>query len=116
MKNRKNYLKSRKKAIQWKEIGDFLEKECPLCGQRTRLYVYQYDAVCCLSCNQWLETGCSDPNCEFCRKRPETPYAVYWLTEMGVGSAGRRKDWRRKNYQHKMNGWERKKKQQSQRK
>lgn len=101
MKNRKNYLKARKKQFKWKFIGWNSDYECPKCGKKTILHIYQYDARCCTSCNEWLEDICSDPECPFCSKRPLTPYEAYYTIETDIGSAGRKKDWRRENYQHK---------------
>ncbi len=104
MKNRKNYLKFRKNQFKWKLIGCHSEAECTKCGQQTVYYIYKYDAECCISCNEWLEAGCQDPDCPFCSRRPQTPYEAYWLAETGAGSAGERKLWRRENYQHKTDG------------
>ena len=33
----------------------------------------QYDAYYCASCNEWLESKCDDPECEYCPNRPDTP-------------------------------------------
>lgn len=33
----------------------------------------QYDAFYCELCNKWLEKKCDDPNCEFCKQRPDKP-------------------------------------------
>lgn len=104
MKNRKNYLKARKKQFKWKLIGDFSGSECPECGQKSILQFYKYDARCCISCNEWLENACNDPNCPFCSQRPKTPYEAYYLIDTEIGSAGGKKNWRRYNYQHKTDG------------
>lgn len=104
MKNRKNYLKARKKQFKWKLIGDFSNSKCPKCGQESILHFYKYDAWCCISCNEWLENICDDPNCPLCYGRPKTPYEAYYLIDIEVGSAGERKNWRRYNYQHKIDG------------
>lgn len=45
---------------------------CSVCGGRTT-HIERCDAYACLSCNRWEEDSCSDPDCEFCTKRPLTP-------------------------------------------
>lgn len=104
MKNIKNYLKARKHQFKWNFIGSYSEAECPICGKNTTLQIYKYDALCCISCNEWLEDACTDPDCPFCAKRPLTPYEAYYMIGMEAGSADRKKAWRQKNYQHKTNG------------
>lgn len=32
-----------------------------------------HDAYCCRTHREWLEKGCSDPQCEFCSGRPARP-------------------------------------------
>ena len=110
MKNRKNYLKARKKQFKWKTIGWPSESVCSKCGQKTIYHIYRYDAWCCISCNEWLDEICSDPNCPFCSRRPETPYEAYYLSDVEIGSAGEKKLWRRENYQHKTDGMRKHKK------
>ena len=78
---------------------------CNICGQNTKYLIHKYDALCCISCNEWLEKACSNPECPFCSGRPETPYEAYYLlSEAEIGSAGRKKRWRCDNYQHKTDG------------
>ncbi len=111
MKNRKNYLKSRKKNFKWKLIGWYSDSECRKCGKKAILQIEKYDSWCCITCNEWLDDVCGDPDCPFCSKRPETPYeAYYYLTEIKKDGAYR-KNWRRENYQHKTDGMKRHKKQ-----
>lgn len=110
MKNRRNYLKSRKKQFKWKLMGWHSESVCSKCGQKTIYYIDKYDAWCCASCNEWLDEPCSDPDCPFCSGRPETPYEAYVLLDMDAGSAGRRKFWRCENYRHKADGMRKHKK------
>lgn len=108
MKNRKNYLKFRKNQFKWKLIGwHFPEAVCENCGQKTIYHIYRYDAKCCVSCNEWLEEACSDPDCPFCSGRPKTPYEAWYLADIEAGSAGMRKRWRCDNYQHKADGMRR---------
>lgn len=104
MKSRKNYLRFRKNQFKWKQIGWHSDSVCPDCGQKGIYQIDRYDAWCCIFCNVWLDEVCGDPDCPFCSKRPETPYGAYFLEDFEAGSAGERKFWRRKNYQHKTDG------------
>lgn len=105
MKNRKNYLKARKKQFKWNLIGwHNTGSICPKCEKETVFHIYKYDAWCCTSCNEWWDDVCGDPDCPFCGKRPETPYEMYFLADMEANSVADRKYWRRKNYQHKTEG------------
>lgn len=105
MKNRKNYLRARKKRFKWEKIG-YLSKErvCPKCGENSMIFIDKYDAWACISCFEWLEKACGDPKCPFCSIRPKTPYDVYWMNELKSLSYGVNKRWRCDNYQHKTNG------------
>jgi hypothetical protein len=59
--------------IDGREIDGFIdERVCPGCGQ-ARIYYDDYDAFFCAFCNVWLESGCGDAACEYCRSRPEKP-------------------------------------------
>lgn len=31
------------------------------------------DAYCCLTCDEWTEPECDDPDCDYCAARPEKP-------------------------------------------
>lgn len=42
------------------------------CGARFS-YHELYDAYFCSECNVWKEKACTDPNCSFCKNRPENP-------------------------------------------
>jgi hypothetical protein len=42
------------------------------CGSKQKFSI-EYDAYYCKSCNEWLESKCDDPTCEFCTIRPATP-------------------------------------------
>lgn len=107
MKSRKKYLKFRQKRFKWELIGWHSDSECPRCGQRMIFQIYKYDAWCCASCNEWLDSACSDPDCPFCSQRPQTPHEAYFMADTEAGSAARRKRWRQDNYQHKTDGMER---------
>jgi hypothetical protein len=43
-----------------------------VCGEEL-VYYMQYDWLICPTCNVGKEKGCSDPNCNYCRNRPERP-------------------------------------------
>jgi len=42
------------------------------CGSKKK-HSDQYDAYYCASCNEWLESKCDDPTCEYCTNRPARP-------------------------------------------
>jgi hypothetical protein len=42
------------------------------CGTKI-VYSSEYDAYYCDYCNEWMESKCDDPNCEYCTIRPATP-------------------------------------------
>ena len=55
------------------EVDGFIDDQCcPECAE-LRIYCYDYDAFLCPQCNLWLDSACSDPACEYCRKRPWKP-------------------------------------------
>ena len=45
---------------------------CSTCGENKH-FNYEYDALFCIKENKWLETGCNDPECQFCKDRPDKP-------------------------------------------
>ncbi len=90
---------------KWYELGSYLNEKCQKCGQKI-LFMYQYDAHCCILCNEWLDSVCDDPNCSFCSQRPQTPYEAYYKIEIPFD----RKSWRQEKYGHKTNGTKRHKK------
>lgn len=49
---------------------------CTECNSEIK-YCNKYDSYYCESCNTWLESLCEEPDCEYCRHRPETPSQVY---------------------------------------
>lgn len=64
MKSRKNYLKARKKQFQWSYIGWVVKDSiCPICSGSPLVLIDQYDAWACISCNEWLDKACDDPDC-----------------------------------------------------
>lgn len=69
-------MKVKKKAPLFHPRG---VKQCPNCGCDKKLVrIDRYDALAHRNCLQWVESGCSDPQCEFCSKRPPTPNGVNW--------------------------------------
>jgi hypothetical protein len=38
-----------------------------------KVYSEEYDAYYCETCNEWLESSCDDPTCEYCVNRPKVP-------------------------------------------
>ncbi len=65
MKNRKNYLKRRKRNYEWKQVGMFAinpTRACDKCGRLDGIIqIYKYDAWACINCNEWLESVYSRP-------------------------------------------------------
>lgn len=45
---------------------------CEQCGNELD-YNDVYDVLYCANCNDWKESICSDPTCEYCISRPNTP-------------------------------------------
>ena len=45
---------------------------CALCNH-TLDYSEPHDADYCAHCNDWREENCEDPECEYCKDRPEKP-------------------------------------------
>jgi hypothetical protein len=52
--------------------GNILPELCHKCGTSI-IYGIEADATLCPSCNVWLESACSDPNCQFCANRSDRP-------------------------------------------
>ena len=101
MKNRKRSLCYYKNQNKWNLYGSWFPKICPYCGNE-KLYIYwKYDAVCCPCCDIWIEKACSDPNCEYCAKRPSTPSEALFMES---GSNSYEKEQRTQQYQHKNEG------------
>jgi hypothetical protein len=40
----------------------------------------EYDTYYCETCNEWSESTCDDPTCEYCVNRPPTPLGVNMAT------------------------------------
>lgn len=71
----KGYRNHRAYLKKWLRVGAYAGGSCEVCGEKLIL-MFRYDAVCCPGCNQWIDPCCSDPECPFCQKRPETPWEV----------------------------------------
>lgn len=104
MNKRKHDQKSRESRLIWEKIGQITDTPCPLCGQPDCIYIYKYDALACINCNEWLEKTCTDPACSYCAGRPDTPYEVYWRESESYSDNSAKKKWRRDYYFHKENG------------
>lgn len=104
MKNRDHYSNNRNRLAIWKRIGFLSDIPCPKCGQMGKIFIDEYDDWACIYCNEWFTEPCNNPNCPFCSKRPDTPYAVYWKAKETPVDAGSVKRWRRDNYSHKERG------------
>lgn len=52
--------------------GDAWIMTCKKCGTKLE-HSQEHDAFYCPKCNEWAEKRCWDPDCEFCRGRPEKP-------------------------------------------
>lgn len=46
------------------------------CYTDAERYNEKHDAYYCLKCNQWLEDGCADKKCDYCKNRPKKPSDV----------------------------------------
>jgi hypothetical protein len=51
---------------------DIISKNFCKCGSE-RQYSNRYDAYYCELCNKWIDDKCTNPECEFCSKRPDKP-------------------------------------------
>lgn len=47
----------------------YLDKPCEGCGYLKKGYDVDSDAYYCINCQQWVESKCSDADCEFCNVR-----------------------------------------------
>lgn len=48
---------------------------CEKCGRHLD-YRDEFDSYYCWLCGVWTERECTDPNCEFCKDRPDYPEAA----------------------------------------
>lgn len=42
-----------------------------VCKHEEKQHSERHDAYFCRKCGEWLESKCKDPDCEFCKDRPE---------------------------------------------
>lgn len=68
---KKNLIKVGNYELQ----GFVSDEKCTKCGQN-KVYYDKYDTLFCPDCNVWLESRCSDPNCENCSTRPDKPLPI----------------------------------------
>lgn len=62
-------------------VGDYTtsgflarNRSCRFCGFTPAVYLDDHDAYACPKCRKWLESACSDPDCNYCRNRPAEPF------------------------------------------
>lgn len=58
--------------------------QCPRCGEDGVRDV-EHDAYYCRGCDEWLEPGCNDIDCEFCVGRPDRPSEANERRKRGLG-------------------------------
>ncbi|TRZ39822.1 hypothetical protein CEQ21_02430 [Niallia circulans] len=59
------------------EVDGFIDTEQRCLNCKFHLVYYEeFDAYFCPYCNVWKEGKCSDPECCYCPKRPDTPLPV----------------------------------------
>lgn len=104
--NRKKYLRNKAKVKKMNKYGMWMKyAECPECGEESLFNFDKYDAVCCMSCDIWIDKVCGEPDCPYCSGRPAAPSeALYMENEVYYLKGEDRKCWLRQNYQHKNNG------------
>ena len=52
------------------------DRSCQFCDGVPTVYLDEFDAYACPSCNRWLEEKCRDPYCGRCPNRPEVPFGA----------------------------------------
>lgn len=62
------FLMKNGQIFEWSE----LLSRCMVCLDPLA-YNEEYDSEFCMTCDEWREYSCSDPNCEYCLARPERP-------------------------------------------
>lgn len=59
--------------IDGKKVEGFvLDEVCDTCGSK-KVYYEKYDANFCPQENKWIDNNCLDPQCDYCKNRPEKP-------------------------------------------
>ncbi|MDE5584667.1 MAG: toxin-antitoxin system protein [Ruminococcus sp.] len=90
MKNSKKYRAFIKRQRKISRYGTYLSSKCSRCGNNLFLFD-RFDAECCIMCDIWTETKCGDPECEFCSKRPDTPFEALFMESERIRPAYDRK-------------------------
>ena len=49
-----------------------LPNHCPDCLE-TLAYNDEFDSIYCEACDEWRDSPCTDPSCEYCSIRPKKP-------------------------------------------
>ncbi|XRG80755.1 hypothetical protein V5E38_10825 [Rossellomorea sp. GAMAL-10_SWC] len=59
------------------EIEGFIdiEKFCSIC-KHNLAYYEDFDAYFCPKCNNWTESKCNDPECDYCPNGPDKPLNI----------------------------------------
>lgn len=109
-KKRKKYLRYKEKQESMKRkrmerYGSWMNFECQICGGNL-FFFHRYDADCCIFCDVWYTSDCKDPNCPYCAARPSAPSEALYYEELFLPERKNidKKDWLRRNYQHKKDG------------
>lgn len=60
-------------SLEWSvEKGSLI---CDMCGEELD-YNAKFDSEFCPKCNEWKVDTCGDPECVFCKDRPDRPSQV----------------------------------------
>lgn len=67
-------IESEELTIDDKKYNGFIADDhgCLDCNGPT-IYSYDFDSIFCPECNEWKESSCEDPECEYCSNRPANP-------------------------------------------
>ncbi|MBE1553619.1 hypothetical protein [Sporosarcina limicola] len=62
------FLVDKGRIRRWSE----LTSNCKVC-LGSLAYNDEHDSIYCPTCDEWRESSCNDPNCEYCLARPTKP-------------------------------------------
>jgi uncharacterized Zn finger protein (UPF0148 family) len=62
------FLMHKGKIHKWSELAS----HCKVCMDPLA-YNDEHDSVFCPTCDEWRESSCADPECEYCLARPKKP-------------------------------------------
>lgn len=62
------FLARDRKIVAWTDTSN----QCPECSGPLK-FNDEYDSKYCISCNEWQESSCEDPTCDYCSARPNKP-------------------------------------------